>query len=580
MLILIALAAIVRGAYFAEIANSPCREFDRCPETDMRFFADWANRLSGGDWLLDRALHPHFGWHAAVAEEYFRAYPEEEARAADIAAEREDLASASEAVWDRWHGGKRFHQAPLYPYFVAITESLVGTDRQWVFAAQMLLGVVSTLLAYLLARRLFGELTGIVAGLFFALCGPILFFEGVMIRSSMITFAGLAVVYLITLALEKRTVRCWLFTGLACGAAVTLKPTLLVLPLGAAVIASIRGREQPRVTVRLIGALGIGFAAALLPVAARNATVGVSPFSLSSVGGVAFAAANAGEFEPERGFYPEAKHLARVLAQSDGHLGATAIATLKTHDSVWSYADQLGKKLRLMWDSHEQPNNVNFYYYRLHSIVLRFLPFTFFVVGPLGIVGLVLGARRRGTGPLLLLLALHAATLLGFYVLARFRAPFAAALIPFAALAATQIVRWFAEKRIALGIGTVAATVFLGAAIPPSRPADEPLVRAEDYVIAYRGYYDRRLKELTGAGDWHSAVALLRESLEIRPAGLDEIGAKRPPGSAGEIVAAQFYAAVYRAYSIVLDRAGDASGAQIYGERANELDTAAVGARR
>ena len=56
-------------------------------------------------------------------------------------------------------GGLTFYQEPLYAYLMAVTYKIFGGDHRWVaFSGSSVLGVLTNVLIYLLARRMFGDL--------------------------------------------------------------------------------------------------------------------------------------------------------------------------------------------------------------------------------------------------------------------------------------------------------------------------------------------------------------------------------------------------------------------------------------
>ena len=92
---------------------------------------------------------------------------------------------------------------PLYSYLVGLTYRVIGDDVRFVFGWQMGLGVMSTVLIWLLARRFFGDLVGACAGALAVLCGPLVYYELFLLRESTIVFAGLGVVWLADRALTR-----------------------------------------------------------------------------------------------------------------------------------------------------------------------------------------------------------------------------------------------------------------------------------------------------------------------------------------------------------------------------------------
>ena len=58
-------------------------------------------------------------------------------------------------LWSRWTGSPQFYQDPLYAYLIGLTYRVIGDDVRFVFAWQMGLGVMSTVLIWLLGAPVF-----------------------------------------------------------------------------------------------------------------------------------------------------------------------------------------------------------------------------------------------------------------------------------------------------------------------------------------------------------------------------------------------------------------------------------------
>jgi 4-amino-4-deoxy-L-arabinose transferase-like glycosyltransferase len=59
--------------------------------------------------------------------------------------------------------GKVYHQEPMYVYLLAATYRLFGLDPNWIYLWQLLLGACTNVLVFLIGRRYFGSLTGLLA---------------------------------------------------------------------------------------------------------------------------------------------------------------------------------------------------------------------------------------------------------------------------------------------------------------------------------------------------------------------------------------------------------------------------------
>lgn len=533
--LVVALAA--RVAYFFDLADGPGRALHRAEQSDMAFFDEWADVIAGGDWLTDRVLHPYHTWHARIAAHAFHDDPAL-GREMELAAADEPYSeSAGHALWNRWYGGKQFHQAPLYPYLVALTRVATGSEVLVVLGLQLALGVVSIALLFAVTRRALGVRTAGLAAVLAALYAPFLHYEGSFLRAGPILFLSLWFSYLLGRALDRGGNRRWFLLGLIGGLGALLKPTLVLFPAGAAAawvlvrVRAPRGRDEAA-TRRWAEPLGLvlGGLLALAPLVGRNLAVGVAPFKASSVGAVTFVRANAAFSNPETPGVIDSGKEASLLVPSSARFGPTVEATLATHGGWVAFARHIARKLPVLAHWHEKPNNTNFYLSRAGSRVLRSLPLTFVWIFPLALAGLVLGARWWARDlPFLILLVATAVPLLAFHALGRYRCVLVPSLLALAAWMLLRVVDWIRERRWA-----PVATLALGCALltwasdRPLHPYYRYLVRPADVRNAFACYYAPEIDRLEVQGDHDAIAGRLAEFARYLPASLDELGPDHP----------------------------------------------------
>ncbi len=185
--VVVAISLLARAAYFVELSGGPLMVEHHWDQSDMCYFDGWAREIVAGDWLSRNVTPPLHSWHHDVAEDYFRRHPEEldrlRPRAAGMTKEffdkhpeavsalrravkspgaeyyrrhPKELAALGERIvacgllWDEWMGPMRFYQEPFYPYLIALTYQVAGLDTRSVFVWQLLLGVLSNVLIYLI----------------------------------------------------------------------------------------------------------------------------------------------------------------------------------------------------------------------------------------------------------------------------------------------------------------------------------------------------------------------------------------------------------------------------------------------
>ncbi|MEZ5319936.1 MAG: glycosyltransferase family 39 protein [Vicinamibacterales bacterium] len=602
-------ALLVRATYAVQMRDSPLLDLHRIEQLDMHTFEAWAARIADGDWLSAGVGVPMHPWHRDVARAYLASHATRRDGIGSAAAGLADTTTAGStdaaeaAVWTRWLGGRQFYQDPLYAYAIALTYRLAGRAPRAVFVWQALLGAAGVLLIWDLTRRIFDDGTAAVAAALAILCGPLVYYDLVLLRASPMAFAGLAIAW----GLERvgRHARTWplVALGAGIGLATLLKATLALFAPVAVVAIAWRRRSGTgriwsagghRVALGRAAALAAGVLAALVPLTVRNVSVGVAPFALSSQGPLVFAVANRPGYPEDAGFAVDAPQLAAVLGDADGRPWPVIRATLAAHTPAsllalaWQKIDRT-----LHW--YEIPNNENFYLARRHAAVLGWLPVTGALLIPAGLVGLAFAWRdRRRAWPLYALVACAAAPLLIFYVLGRFRLPLLAALIPFAAVALVRIARGLggrdasgvsasglaarargasgvtargrgasgltargrrassaASRRGAFRRALAGAAALVALAVWTNRPlpAGETTIRPTDWFLPYLARYQGDVREALARGDLAGAHAALEAFFATGPTAADLAATTTPD-------LGQSLARLHRQHAMILARLG------------------------
>lgn len=540
------LSLALRAVYFFELNAGPCIWQHRWDQTDMHYFDMWARQIVAGDWLSEHVRPPQFAWQIEVAEAYYHIHPEalQEARQAGEDPVRH--------IWTQWWGSKQFYQDPLYPYLIAATYKIFGPGVRRVFAWQMALGVLSNVLMYLIARRFFGETAGLVSGLLAVACAPLMYYELILKRETAIVFAGLLLVHVTAVALEKQRPRWWLLAGVVAGLAMLLKSHHAVFILGVAVAIVLRYRRNLRPMLAAAVPYALGVLVALTPLAVRNLRCGLAPLATAGGGGFTFIAANNPTYNGS-GFKTNPVEVATLMARSDGRLLPAVVETLEEHASLGSYLQLLGQKMAWTWIWFEIPNNSNFYFYRLHAPVLRWLPVTFLAIAPLGVLGMVLAWPRFPTAwPLYLVTATNLIVLLGFFVISRFRLPLEAALIPFAAAGLIGLLRAVLAKQWFTATATAAAVLAGGMWVARPLPTQLPLIRDADYGAAYQTYYQPAVARAVKAGHWKTAADLYTRFFEFQSSGVRRVEEGLPPPQPVSPAVLRLYAEAHLGFARVL----------------------------
>lgn len=467
---------------------------------------------------------------------------------------------ATRIAGGEWLGREVFYQAPLYPYFLALCQQIVGHDLWNIRVVQIALGALACAFLFLAARdfwqprigRRAARTVGVIAGALLAVYGPAVFFDGLIQKAVLDGFLGALLLALLARHANGGGPAAALAAGLTLGAfilsrenallaAFVIIPWLLI-PRGArsASASAAHARDKPplrstrtvlsvdtRLRLRDAALFTVAVAAPLLLVGVRNYAVGGEFILTTSQFGPNLYIGNhpgaPGVLEPLRpgrdGPRYERLDATELAEAALGRTLAPAEVSRYWTGRVLDYVTSqprdwlalLGRKAALAVNAHEVADAEDIYYYELHSGLLRALLWCghFGVLLPLAAAGMVLAGRPvERLGLLYGLLAAFAAGLLIFYVFGRYRYPLVPPLVLVAAFAVWRVagvvrtrdwrmLRWPAVAALAAAV----------AANWPLRPRDLYLPAA----------YSNAGAALIEHGRLHEGLALLQQAAERRP---------------------------------------------------------------
>jgi tetratricopeptide (TPR) repeat protein len=349
-----------------------------------------------------------------------------------------------------WLGREVFIQAPLYPYFLGTLYASVGDDPLLVRGFQCLLSALGCALLASAAASLFSRGAGLAAGLLLATYAPSIFLDALIQKSVLdLLFVCLAL-WLAARLTRMPDGRGAAALGVTLGLlALARENALLLASVMAAWLLLLPGVARAR-RVALAGVFAAGLAAALFPVALRNWWVGGELHLTSSQFGVNLYIGNhpgaTGGYEPlhpghgvefERQDTVEMAERAAGRRLSPSEVSAywtdQALAYVRSQPADWLRL--MARKLVLLLGSMELVDSEDQYATAGYSSVLRAAGWLgrFGVLAPLAVLGVfVTWPRRRELWWIHAAIVTYAASVLLFYVFARYRYP----LVPFLALLA------------------------------------------------------------------------------------------------------------------------------------------------
>ena len=470
---------------------------------------------------------------------------------------------ARRLVEGHWSDPQVFFRAPVYPYFLALLQSITGEILWTARVVQIVLGIATVVLVHRMALRLLPGRWSLVAGLLAALAWVPIQYETELLLEPLATFLTTLVLFLAVRTERQPGIPALLCWGGLVGLASATRPNALVLlpllPLYAVTLAAGAPGKARRVTGEprrrgkaATGASGpvrrgagaipaswvsalprpavfvlLGFLVPTLPVWIHNARQGDPATVLAWQGGInlylgnnpdanGWSAIGPGMRTDWRGGFDDAVRIA--VERSGGRtLLPSQISDFWVREAGRFWQREPGRALRLtvtkmllFWGNAEIKNNEDPRFLRMTMASLRWLPVSFGLLAPFALVGLLLACRA---GPRFGLLAAFTVawfvSIVPFFVCARYRLPVTPILPLLALLTVRTGAEWWRERRWAalLPAGAVVLGLF-------------PLLHAPRAGVDSGGFFQawRNLGDVySELHNWSAAADAFRRSLALNP---------------------------------------------------------------
>ena len=446
-----------------------------------------------------------------------------------------DLLLGDSAGYDRWArelaggdwlGSEVFYQAPLYPYLLGVLYAVLGSDVTVVRVCQAVLGAGSAVLLAAAGGRFFSPRVGIAAGFVLALYAPAIFVDATLQKSVIDVFLLAGLLWLLSRTLDAAPpARHWIGIGALLGALCLTRENALILVAALGVWLWLERRER-RDWLRQAALAAAGVALVLAPVALRNGVVGGEWHLTTSQFGPNFYIGNNAEADGAyrplrygRGDAAFERDDATALAEAAAGRDLTPAAVSRywvgraLDDIAAAPARWLGllvRKAALTFNAVETIDTESQYAHEEHSLPLAATGWLthFGLLLPLAAVGIaVTWPQRRRLLPLYLMLGLYAASVIAFYVFARYRYPLAPFLVLFAAAGGDHLVR-VARRTATLAHAPAVAAAALACIVGANWPLlSKDHMRAASYNNLATAYRER--------GDLRRAIELYETALTL-----------------------------------------------------------------
>ncbi len=351
-----------------------------------------------------------------------------------------------------------FFRAPFYSYFLGGIYAFGGTNPWTVRIIQLLFGVFGCIMVAILAKKVFDDRrVGLLAGIFIALSPmPALFESRLLLDWMLIPLGALALIFLVDASRDGRGRNIFLF-GLSSGFFAITRPNILAVFPFLLLWLVLR---RKKIWLKAIGLALVGISLPVLPVFVHNLARGEASL-VATQGGLNLYLGNNAETDGMTPVLPghggtwtvrEAWKMAEREAgrelsssgMSDWYLSKT-IGYLK--ENPGDELRLLARKAGLLLSPVEHGNNGSPEFFKRYSPPLKsHFAWGLFLI--LATAGLPIILRKRETGALILWGIIYGATIVLFFVNARFRLPMLVAVVPFSASGTVILYDLLREKRI------------------------------------------------------------------------------------------------------------------------------------
>ncbi|MCH8146392.1 MAG: glycosyltransferase family 39 protein [Planctomycetes bacterium] len=420
-----------------------------------------------------------------------------------------------------------YFRAPLYPAFLALIYKIFGQSYMAPRMAQAVLGSLSCGLLFLVGWRVFGRAVAGVAGFLAAGYWTLIYFDGELLIPSLIIFLDLLLLLLLFHAARSPGKLLYAAVGIVLGLSAIARPNILLLAPVLAVCPLVLHRAMRKRSWAYSGMLTLGCVSIVAPIAVRNYVVGGDVVLISSQAGVNFYIGNNPKSDGHtaivpgtpggwwEGYYASIERAEQAAGRSLKPSEVSRYYFSQAADFITEQPTQFSqlfwKKLRLFWTRDEVSNNKGVYFWtEQFAPVMKYLPIGFGVVGPLGLLGLILCCRFRAerfyiSGFVLL----YMLSVVLFFCTARYRMPVIPLLILLAVFAVFEGVRALRGKQW-IACGTGVAVLALAGLFVNLPVAGAPFRNdAFSFIRLGTAYID--------TGDTEAAIQSFRSSLELEP---------------------------------------------------------------
>lgn len=287
-----------------------------------------------------------------------------------------------------------FQFSPVYPWLLSLSIGWREHPFALIFGLQALASSLAGLALWDTGRRLGCRAAGLAAAAIWLFYVPSIYFDGCLIRESLLASTGCLAFWAALAAWDRPSIARGIRAGLLLGFCAALRPHIFSAALFVLFAAAAAVRKD---RARLAASAGIALAACLViaPIALHNLSVSGRWVPVSTQGADALILGNDPD-GPGIGFVPTDTSRA-MLEKSGGTVPGAVRAIAAEFTAKPAAAAQLyARKLRMLVNDYEVPDNYSFYVWKLLLKEARRLPpLTWIVLFPLACLGFFTALRGK-----------------------------------------------------------------------------------------------------------------------------------------------------------------------------------------
>lgn len=436
---------------------------------------------------------------------------------------------AADILRGNFLGDDVFYAMPFYPYFLSLAFGLAKGKVFSLVLFQMFIGALNCGLIYVLGKELFGRRVGITAGFIACAYAMFIFYQRLLLPTSLAIFLGLLLALLLLRISEHPSAGKWLSAGFLLAICALTRASFFLSALFILfwMIYEYWKKNYFKMFLLYACCFILPFFLIIGAVTLRNYLVAADPVLITAHSGINFYIGNNSEADglfktPHYYMRPTQAGLiedARIVAEKvkGRRLKPTEVSNFWLGESLkfirtrpLSYLRLLGRKFALFWNGREYVDDIEYYIFRDDSEFLQRPLFRFSLIGPLSLVGILLSwpLRRKIAIVYLLTFSLMLATI-SFFINSRYRLIVAPYLIIFAAYGFWRTLAIYKNRQYKSLISSL--ILFIGFYFLTNIKMTN-VVASDNYILYYnKGIY------LTNQGEYQKAQQEFQTALVINP---------------------------------------------------------------